>query len=61
MLWGFRSAFAFITGMYPVLGAYLLCYVASKAGVRIKAQHGGGRRAFTPLGSALPAVPKSGT
>lgn len=30
MLWGFRAAFAFFTGMYPVWGAYLLCWVASK-------------------------------
>jgi hypothetical protein len=32
MLWGFRAAFAFFTGMYPVWGAYLLCYVAGKFG-----------------------------
>lgn len=32
LLWGFRAAFAFITGMYPVWGAYLLCYVAGKFG-----------------------------
>jgi hypothetical protein len=36
MLWGFRSAFAFITGMYPVLGAYLLCYVAGRFGQPIR-------------------------
>jgi hypothetical protein len=26
-LWGFRAGFAFVTGMYPVWGAYLLCFV----------------------------------
>jgi len=41
LLWGFRSAFAFITGMYPVLGAYLLCYAAAKAGVPINSQRSG--------------------
>jgi hypothetical protein len=32
LLWGFRAAFTFITGIYPVWGAYLLCYVAGKFG-----------------------------
>jgi hypothetical protein len=32
LLWGFRAAFAFFTGMYPVWGAYLLCFVAGKFG-----------------------------
>lgn len=31
MLWSFRAAFAWITGMYSVWGAYLFCYVASNA------------------------------
>lgn len=30
ILWGFRSSFALVTGMYSVWGAYLLCYVVSK-------------------------------
>lgn len=36
MLWGFRSAFAFTTGMYPVLGAYLLCYYVGGTGKPIR-------------------------
>jgi hypothetical protein len=32
MLWGFRSGFALITALYPVLGAYVLCIVAGKYG-----------------------------
>jgi len=53
MLWGFRSAFAFITGMYPVLGAYLLCYAAAKAGMPIKTQGRGKQLRPTPSRSAL--------
>jgi hypothetical protein len=32
MLWGFRSGFALVTALYPVLGAYVLCIVAGKYG-----------------------------
>lgn len=32
MLWGFRSGFALITGLYPVAAAYLLCVVAGLSG-----------------------------
>jgi hypothetical protein len=31
-LWGFRSGFALITGLYPVLAAYLLCATAGLSG-----------------------------
>lgn len=30
MLWGFRAAFAFVTGMYSVWGAYLGCYILAR-------------------------------
>jgi hypothetical protein len=30
MLWGFRSAFAFVTGMYSVWGAYLGCFILAR-------------------------------
>jgi hypothetical protein len=30
LLWSFRSSFAWITGMYPVWGAYLFCLAVSK-------------------------------
>jgi len=32
LLWGFRSGFALITALYPVLGAYVLCIIAGKLG-----------------------------
>jgi hypothetical protein len=32
LLWGFRGGFAFFTGVFPVWGAYLLCFVAGKFG-----------------------------
>ncbi len=30
LLWGFRAAFAFFTGVYPVWGAYILCLIAAR-------------------------------
>lgn len=35
-LWGFRAAFAFITGMYPVWGAYALCAIASIFAIKFR-------------------------
>jgi len=32
LLWGFRSGFALITGLYPVVAAYLLCVIAGLSG-----------------------------
>lgn len=54
MLWGFRAAFAWITGLYPVLGAYVLCFVAGKFGRRIVM----GRKKSEPVRSPrLPGQP----
>lgn len=36
LLWGFRASFAFFTGVYPVWGAYLLCYLAGKFGKKLR-------------------------
>ena len=36
ILWGYRSGFAFVTGMYSVWGAYALCYVAGKFGTPMR-------------------------
>lgn len=35
-LWGFRAAFAFVTGMYAVWGAYLFCFFAGRFGIAIR-------------------------
>jgi len=32
-LWGFRSGFALVTGLYPVMGAYVLCLIAGASGL----------------------------
>jgi hypothetical protein len=58
MLWGFRSSFAWITGMYPVWGAYVLCYVAGRFGRPYVQRAISAHRARSYVGPRLPGSPQ---
>ena len=56
LLWGYRSGFAFVTGMYSVWGAYALCYVAGKFGTPMRSgtASGSSRRVMRTAGVLRP-------
>ncbi|MEQ1850126.1 MAG: hypothetical protein ABMA01_00905 [Chthoniobacteraceae bacterium] len=58
-LWGFRASFAFVTGMYPVWGAYVMCLVAARLIKTVPHADDSLELALAPLArAALPALPR---